>query len=95
MAVQEDLSFLEYTSAWISRVNRGGLFELNDTAYRLFKEFELEIWISLPSHLKRNKTANTSKESLIPSVINKKKVQIHWYNLCTDMHDTTLAIELL
>ena len=96
MAVQgEDSSFLEYNSAWISQVNRGGLFELNDTAYRLFKEIELEIRISLPSHLKRNKTTNTSKESLMSSVINKKKVQIHWYNLCTNMHDTTLAIKLL
>ena len=33
MAIQgEDSSFLDLTSAWISRVNRGGLFELNDIA---------------------------------------------------------------
>ena len=29
---------LEYTRAWITQVNRGGLNELNDTAYCLFKE---------------------------------------------------------
>ena len=39
MAVQgEDSDFLEYTCAWITQVNRGGLFELNDTAYFCLKK---------------------------------------------------------
>ena len=96
MAVQgEDSDFLEYTCAWMTQVNRGGLFELNDTAYCLFKEIELETRISLPSHLKRSIETSSSKESLITSIMKNNKVQIHWFNLCTDMHDTTAAMMLL
>ncbi len=29
--------FLEYTKEWMSRVNRGGLFPLNDQTFLLFK----------------------------------------------------------
>ena len=35
--------FLSYTKAWISRVDRGGLFPVNNTAYLLFKQLEIEV----------------------------------------------------
>ena len=34
----DESSLLEYTTKW---TNRGGLFEINDTAFTLFKEIEL------------------------------------------------------
>ena len=37
----EESSLLDYTAQWIREVNRGGLFEVNDTAYLLFREIEL------------------------------------------------------
>ena len=33
---EQSSSFLEYTQAWISSINRGGLFELNDASFLLF-----------------------------------------------------------
>ena len=96
MAVQgEDSDFLEYTRAWITQVDRGGLFELNDTAYCLFKEIELETRTSLPSHLQRRIITSSNKQSLISSVMKSRSVQKHWFNLCTDMDDTNSATMLL
>ena len=41
MAVNGDeSSFLSYTLEWNRTVNRGGLFEVNDETYRLFKQIE-------------------------------------------------------
>ena len=41
MAVQgDDSDFLEYTCA--TQVDKGGLFDLNDTAHCLFKKIKLE-----------------------------------------------------
>ena len=31
----EPPSFLNYTTQWIKQINRGGLFEVNDDAYRV------------------------------------------------------------
>ena len=35
--------FLSYTRSWVERVNRGGLFLVNDMAYLLFEQLELEL----------------------------------------------------
>ena len=37
----DESSLLEYTMKWTRLVNRGGLFEINNTAFMLFKEIEL------------------------------------------------------
>ena len=39
----EESSLLEYTTKWTTLVNRGWLFEINDTAYMLFREIELKV----------------------------------------------------
>ena len=39
----EESDLMEYTRNWTALINRGGLFELNDTAYLLFKEIELNV----------------------------------------------------
>ena len=47
----EETDFLKYTRAWTEEVNRGGLFEVNDNAYVLFKEIELNLQNNLQTHL--------------------------------------------
>ena len=55
MAVNGDESnFLEYTTKWIGIVNRGGLFEINDTTYMFFKEIELKVCRHLLIALERS-----------------------------------------
>ena len=39
--VGESTEFLDYTREWLSKVNRKGLFPLNDETFRLFIEIEV------------------------------------------------------
>ena len=44
MAINGDESdFLQYTRSWLEKVNRSGLFEVNDLAYQLFNEIEIDL----------------------------------------------------
>ena len=55
-------SFLSYTTEWIRTVNRGGLFEISDDAYLLFREIELSTRHSFESLLKASsKEADQAK----------------------------------
>jgi hypothetical protein len=52
MAVNGDESdFLQYTRGWLEKVNRGGLFEVNDLAYQLFKEIDINLQDKLVNQL--------------------------------------------
>ena len=67
MAVDgEESSVLEYSRRWILKVNRGGLFEVNDMAYSLFREIEIHIHDRLSLLL--NPNASYTKESLVALV---------------------------
>ena len=46
------LSFLDYTCEWIRAVNRGGLYEVKDEVYLLFREIEAKMQSHLMVHLK-------------------------------------------
>ena len=37
----EDVEFLQYTKLWVEQVNRGGLFQVNNDAYLIFRAMEL------------------------------------------------------
>ena len=55
MSVQGDeSSLMEYTRKWTLRVNRGGLFEINDMTYNLFKEIELKFVTTCLYHFTGN-----------------------------------------
>ena len=95
MAVEgNESSFLEYTKMWTSLVNRGGLFELNDTTYLLFKSIELKTQDILPHHLKKLDTTAT-KEDIIQAIKTDENVQIIWNLLSIDISDDDDAQELL
>ena len=40
-------SFEHYTSLWLSKTNRGGLTQVNDTSFWLFQEIELVVYNGL------------------------------------------------
>lgn len=55
MAVEsEDTDFLEYTKKWIGKVNRGGLFPLNNITYQFLVEVEKQVRIVLPRHVTKS-----------------------------------------
>ena len=65
----EEGSFLDYTIQWISKVNRGGLFEVNDSTFALFQEIGLAFVTSSPQRLllplhNHTKNINLSKQHM-------------------------------
>ena len=49
--LDESVSFLEYTSIWLSKVDRGGLYHVTDMCFQIFSEVELCVYEGL--HKKR------------------------------------------
>ena len=70
--------FLSYTKTWISRVDRGGLFLVNNTVYLLFKQLEIEV--------QKNYNYNNLAASQIPThdeiaqlIMKSMDVQFYWF----------------
>ena len=85
MAVNGDeSSFLSYTLEWSSR---GGLFEMNDEAYRLFKEIEMKMQKQLLSILESSLSLPGKRELVIDAVAGDDDVQFLWVLLSCDITD--------
>lgn len=89
----EESSLMEYTSKWISLCNRGGLFEINDISYLMFRDIELKVRKCLFSILGR--TTTCGRETIICSVASDLNVQFYWGMLSVDIEDEDSAIQLL
>lgn len=88
-----------HCSYWIHLVNRGGFFEVNDTAYLLFKEIEVNLRghiteLLRPSTEVQNDHTNR-KELLIISVVTNDKVKEQWTTLSADIEEEHDSLELL
>ena len=94
MAVNSDENqdFLEYTKSWIDKVNRGGLFSVNNETFNLFIAVETSVRRLLPNHLIGSKSS--SLQVLAQTVIEEIDVQFHW-SLITQELSVTEEIELL
>ncbi len=97
MAVNGDESnFLEYTRDWLVKINRGGLFEVNDVAYCLFKEIEIDFQGKLKDRLIQSESSpDASKEDLIGSVASNDDVQFYWSMVSIDIDDEVVSRDLL
>ena len=92
----EDTSFLEYRKHWIKDVNRGGLFELNDDGYLLFREIKLATRNDLAITLLSPSQAAESekKETIISRALSIPAILRHWELLTADF-DSECMRELL
>ena len=99
MAVQGDSAsedFLSYTREWIDKVNRGGLFPLNDATYHFFVSVEKEVHVILPTYMtKPADSKDAFKESVIKKVQNSEEVQWNWTLISQCMDAEEDATELL
>ena len=86
-----ETSFHHYTTEWIRKVNRGGLFCINDDAYKLFYKIEQKVRTRLPQQLK---SRDGCKEELIKTVASNDEVQFMWSMLSVDIDDS-FSYELL
>lgn len=85
-------TFYEYTKEWITAIDRGGLFHINDSAYHLFRAIEEETRHILPRHL-----ANppNSRDALLEEIKESEDVLFYWSMLSIDIHSPEDADELL
>ena len=98
MAVNgEESTILEYTSQWVSKVNRGGLFEVNDMGYLLFREIEINLRDKLTKLLQPSTTVQLldRKEEFITSAIQDNNIQFYWTMLSVDIDSEQESVELL
>ena len=79
----EESSLLEYTMKWTRLVNRGGLFEINDTAFMLFKEIELITRKQLFITFEQGSSVDSGqRETIISAIANDDNVQF-FFGLCS------------
>ena len=94
MAVNgEESSLLEYTRNWIFLINKGGLFEINDMTYSLFREIEMKVRRHLL--LQFNKAAANQRESIISTIASDESIQFFWTILSVDTEDETQPVNIL
>eukprot|EP00118_Oscarella_pearsei_P012990 m.99318 g.99318 ORF g.99318 m.99318 type:complete len:146 (+) comp37061_c0_seq1:620-1057(+) len=86
-------SLLEYTRDWIRKVDRCGLFDINDNVFSLFKEIELCTRDCLTATLTTNDQSVTRKE-IIDMACSDAIILHHWTLISSDI-DVDHSIILL
>ena len=94
MAVNgEESSLLEYTRNWVFLINKGGLFEINDMTYSLFREIEMKVQRYLL--LQFNKATANQRESIISTIASDESIQFFWTIVSIDIEGETQASTIL
>ena len=84
-------SYLNYTRDWVERVNRGGLFRVNDTAYSFFVCLEMKTRECL-SRLFSSQPP--SKQSVMESIVKNEDVLFSWA-MAAETESPAISNELL
>ena len=90
----DDLDFLGYTKTWFDKVNRGGLFPLNDETFNLFTAVETIVRIFLPTHARNGDLLSEGLKDLVDRAIEDSDVQFHWTIIVREL-ELEEAVELL
>ena len=91
--VSEESDLLSYTKAWLDRVNRGGLFPLNDETFCLFIDIEKSVCVLLPKHIASS--SSDSVDSIVERTLSNDSIQFHWTLISQDMDSEEESQELL
>ena len=95
MAINGDESSLQaYTLEWSKKVNRGGLFEVNDETFRFFREIEIKMQWHLMEVL-RQVPIEGQKQLIIDTVASEENMQFLWALISCDIRQEEHAIILL
>ena len=97
MAVAYDeTDFTKCTSEWIRRIDRGGLFPVNDITLTFFVAVEKVTRQNLPHQYCKEKDESTCiKQSVIKAITEDDDVQFYWTLISQDIEKEDHAIELL
>ncbi len=91
----EHSDVMEYTKEWINKVNRGGLFPLNDVTYQFFIVIEIEVQILLPQYVTRVRKSDCGnfQVKVIDQVCGHDDVQ--WYIIIYITHLPVLCLRIM
>ena len=91
MAIGEfEDSFYDYAKKWFETVNRGGAFEVSDSAFNFFICLEKRIRCALATRLH----SSSDCKLVVEEVVAYEDIQFHWDILSVDL-DSKLAKEVL
>ncbi len=76
--VSDETDFLDYTKEWYSKVNRGGLFPLNDTTFMLFIEIEKQTRRFLTVSNMLNSSQERLQDDVIKKITDDENVHSQW-----------------
>ena len=95
MAVTSDnTDFMQYTSEWFHRVNRGGLFPINDETLRFFVSVEMVTRQHLPQQCS-SENQEPIKECVIRAILEDVDVQFLGALISQDICEEQDSFELL
>ncbi len=87
---------LSYTTIWMEKVNRGGLFPVNDNTFHLFIEIEKCVRQYLLQHLaKPSSDRDSYLRNVHQKIVDNEDVQFHWTLLSQDVDNPNHSISLL
>lgn len=93
---QTDHDMLQYTKEWMDKVDRGGLFPLNDSTYLFFLSIEKVVRHVLPNHMTQPlNSVESFQKSVIQTITKDEVVQGRWTLLSQCIDSEEDAIELL
>ena len=90
----EESSFYGYTREWLRMVDRGGLFNINESGFILFRCIELKTQACLPQHLQQA-SCETSKMELLKNIESDEEMQFYWSMVAVDIDNESSSQELL
>ena len=77
---------LSYTKTWFEKINRGGLYPLNEKAFIFFTEIEKQVRVHLPQHvIKSTSDQDMFKRTVHDQILSNDDVQFYWTLLSQDI----------
>ena len=83
----EDITYLQYSKTWVEKVNRGGLFTVNDNTYLLFQAMELSVRKTLSIEWISREPTLHIKEEMKRTALNDPAVMSCWSTVLAAVTD--------
>ena len=90
-----ETNFTQYTSDGFHRVNRGGLYLVNDETFAFFVAMEKVTRCHLPHQYKSTSKESQPKQVVIDTIVGDEDTQFYWTLISQDISEESNAIELL
>lgn len=89
-------SLLSYTTEWSNKIDRGGLFDVSDLSFLLFRCLEVKFRQGYLPTLQRPATSSsTTKQDVITMILEDEEVQFYWSMLALDIDEEDKSTNLL